>query len=242
MGWLDFLTGSKGDQKHIDKLKRKLVDQYRQSEERYEVMDELTALGTPAALEALLERFGMHVSGSATKDEEEKQYCHDQVAKFGQAAIEPLKRYVLTQDAVYFPLKSLRELAGDDEAVNVLAQAISGADPGYHAGLERLRAICENLRDFQHPRVKEALVALLGSRSDEVRFSALHGLVGYPPAEVAEHFAARLLDAAETQRVKSVAWELALEHQLPLAPWAAQLAAVSGPMYRLDADGKVQRA
>ena len=158
------------------------------------------------------------------------------------AAIEPLKRYVLTHDAVYFPLKSLRELAGDEVAVDVLTQAIANADPGYHAGLDRLRAICENLRDFQHPRVKDALVTLLGSRSDEVRFSALHGLAGYPPAEVAEHFAARLLDGAETQRVKSVAWELALEHQLPFGTWAAQLAAVSGPMYRLDDEGKVQRA
>ena len=59
MGWLDFLTGSKGDQKHIDKVKRRLLDQYRQSEERYEAMDELTALGTPEALDALLERFGL---------------------------------------------------------------------------------------------------------------------------------------------------------------------------------------
>ena len=120
--------------------------------------------------------------------------------------------------------------------------AIASADPGYHAGLDRLRAICENLRDFQHPRVKDVLVGLLASRSDEVRFSALHGLASFPPDEIAAHFAARLLDGAETQRVKSLAWELALEQQLPLQAWAAPLAAVSGPMYRLDADGKVQRA
>jgi HEAT repeat protein len=241
MGLFDFFGGRKDDQKGIDKIKRRLTDPFRQTHERYEAMDQLVKLGTPAALDALLERFSFRVSGP-TVDEEEKQYCHEQIAKFGDVAIEPLKRYITTHETVYFPLKALREVAGDEVAVDVLLDAISGADPGYHEGLDRLREIVSNLRDFRHERVRTALASLLTSRSDEVRFYALDGLAAYPAEQVAEHFAARMVDPNETQRVKALAWELALEHALPLAPWAPQLALVVPPMYRLGADGLVQRA
>lgn len=241
MGLFDFLGGSKDDQKSIDKIKRRLTDQFRQTHERYEAMDQLVKIGTPAALEALLERFTLRVNGP-TVDEEEKQYCHDLVAKFGQAAIEPLQRYIQTHDAVYFPLKSLREIAGDEVAVATLLEVIDNADPGYHDGLERLREIVSNLRDFRHDKVREALGKLLTSRNNEIRFYALDGLVGYPPEQVAPLFAQVLLDPEESARVKGLACELAVEHQLPLQPWAAQLATMLPQTYRMDAQGVMQRA
>jgi hypothetical protein len=240
MGFLDFFGG--GDpQKQIDRIKRRLLDQYRQSYERYEAMDELTKLGSPQALDALLQRFTLHVSGP-TVDEEEKQHAHEQIAKWGDAAIEPLKRFIATHDAVYFPLKSLRELAGDEVAVDALLEAIASADPGYHQGLERLREIVSNLRDFRHDRVRDALIGLLHSRNSEIRFYALDGLAGYPPAEVAPHFAERITDASETARVKALAYELALEHALPLQPWADAVKAALPPTYRLDDNGAIVRA
>lgn len=241
MGLFDFLGGNKDPQKQIDKIKRRLMDPYRQTHERYAAMDELAKLGTPAALEALLERFTLRVSGP-TVDEEEKQYCFGLIEKFGETAIEPLQRFIATRDAVYFPLKALRDLAGDDAAVDALMKAIEGTDPGYHEGLERLREIVSNLRDFQHPRVREALVGLLTSRNSEIRFFALDGLLTYPPEEVAPHLVSRLLDPNETARVKGLGYELAVEHGLPLGQWADDLRPALPPSYRLDDEGKLQRA
>lgn len=239
MGIFDFITGGT-PQKQVDSLKRKLMDAFRQSEERYEAMDKLAKLGTPEALDALLQRFTLKVSGP-TVDEEEKAYAHKLVSQWGEAAVEPLKRFIATHDAVYFPLKSLREISGDEAAVDSLLAAMHDTNPGYHEGLERLREIVSNLRDFHHPRVREALVELLASRSNEIRFFALDGLTGYPPEEVAPHFAARILDPQESQRVKQLALELLVENQIPLAPWKDQLPAVLPPMYRLDADARLQR-
>ena len=239
MGFLDFLTGG-SPQKQVDGIKRRLMDAFRQSEERYECMDKLAKLGTPEALVALLDRFTLRVSGP-TVDEEEKAYAFKLITRWGDAAIEPLQQFIATHDAVYFPLKSLRELAGDEVAVAALLQAMDGTDPGYHEGLERLREIVSNLRDFQHPRVRDALVALLASRSNEIRFFALDGLAGYPPEDVAPHFAARLLDANESQRVKQLALELAVDKQIPLLTWLEALTPLLPPMYRLDPEGRVQR-
>ena len=238
MGLFDFLSND--PQKHADGLKRKLMDAYRQSEERYDAMDKLAKAGTPQALDALLARFTLRVSGP-TVDEEEKAYAHKLVSQWGEAAVEPLKRFIATHDAVYFPLKSLREISGDDAAVDALILAMDGTDPGYHEGLDRLREIVSNLRDFHHPRVREALVKLLATRSNEIRFFALDGLAGYPVDEIAEHFAARLLDPEESQRVKQLAQELMVEHQIPVLPWKDAVAAQLSPMYRLDEKGRLQR-
>jgi hypothetical protein len=89
--------------------------------------------------------------------------------------------------------------------------------------------------------VRDALVALLASRSNEIRFFALDGLAGYPSEEIAGHFAARLLDPDESQRVKQLAMELLVDKQVSMAQWAAVLTPVMPPMYRLDAEGVVQR-
>jgi len=241
MGLFDFLGGSKDTQKSVDKIKRRLLDQYRQSHERYAAMDELVKIGTPAALDALLERFTLRVSGP-TVDEEEKQYCHTLLAKWGDSAVEPLRRFIATKEAVYFPLRALRDIAGDEVAVEALLAAIEGTDPGYHEARERLHEIVSNLRDFQHDRVRDALVGLLGSRSSEIRVYALDGLSGYPPDDVAPHFAARMLDPDESQRVKALAYERALELSLVLQPWAPALVAALPPTYRLDDRGVLARA
>lgn len=241
MGFLDFFTGGGDPQKAIDKIKRRLMDQYRQSHERYEAIDELVKLNSAPALDALLERFSLRVSGP-TVDEEEKQYCYNQIAKWGDAARPPLEKFIATKDAIYFPLRALRDLAGEEAAVGALLHAIDDCDPGYHEGLDRLREIVSNLRDFQHDKVRDALVSLLSSRSNEIRFYALDGLAGYPAEQIAGYFAARMIDPDESQRVKALAYELALEHTLPLAQWQAEVAAVLPPSYAVGPDGVLVRA
>ncbi|MSQ81688.1 MAG: hypothetical protein EXR77_02075 [Myxococcales bacterium] len=240
MGFLDFLIGGSDPQKNIDKLKRILMDQYRQAEQRLEAIDDLVRLGTPAALDALLERFTLRVSGP-TIDEREKQYTYEKISHWGDSAVGPLQNFIATHDAVYFPLRALRDLAGDEVAVHTLLKAIADCDPGYHQGLERLREIVSNLRDFRHDKVRDALIELLGSRSNEIRFYALDGLVGYPADEIAPYLAGRMLDATEGQRVKALAYELAVEHQVPMATWSDQLAAALPASYELNSDGLLTR-
>lgn len=233
MGIFDFLTGGGDPAKQIDKHRRRLTDAYRQSHERYLAMDELAKIGSPAAYGALLQRFTIRVNGP-TVDEEEKTYCYEMLARAGDVALEPIIEFVTTNNAVYFPLRALRDIAGDDRAVDTLLAAIEDCDPGYHDGLERLREIVSNLRDFRHDRVRDALIALLDSRSDEIRFYALDGLAGYDGDEIAGHFAKRLLDPEESQRVKGFACELAVEHGWEFKRWAEQLGPALSEQYKLD--------
>lgn len=233
MGLFDFITGGGDPRKQIEKHRRRLTDVYRQSHERYLAMDELAKLATDDSFAALLERFTVRVNGP-TVDEEEKTYCYELLARSGEDAVPAIVTFIGTNNSVYFPLRALREIAGDDRAVDTLLAAMDDCDPGYHDGLERLREIVSNLRDFRHDRVRSALVDLLHSRSDEIRFYALDGLAGYPSDEVTEHFASRLLDPEETQRVKALAAELSVEHGFEFKRWADQLGPALGDLYKID--------
>jgi hypothetical protein len=240
MGLFDFLSGGSDPQKQIDKVKRRLMDQYRQSHDRYDAMDELARIKTPASLQALLDRFTLRISGP-TVDEQEKEYCYTLVAKWGPEAIEPLQTFIATRDVIYFPLRALGEVAGEDAAVDALLKAMADCNPGYHEGLERLREIVSNLRDFRHDRVRQALISLLASNNSEIRFFALDGLTAYPGEVVAPEVAARMMDPNESQRVKALAFELAVEHQWPLTPWAEAIRPVLPASYQFDAAGLLQR-
>lgn len=233
MGLFDFITGGGDPRKQIEKHRRRLTDVYRQSHERYLAMDELAKFGTDESFAALMERFTVRVNGP-TVDEEEKTYCYELLGRIGAPAVGAITAFIGTNNSVYFPLRALRDIAGDEQAVDTLLAALDDCDPGYHEGLERLREIVSNLRDFQHERVLAALVDLLSSRSDEIRFYALDGLAGYPAAEITQHFAARLLDPEETQRVKALAAELAVEHGFDFKRWADQLGPALGDLYKID--------
>ena len=240
MGLFDFLTGGGDPDKALAKHRKRLIDPYRQSHERYLAMDELAKIGSRAAFDALLERFTIRVNGP-TVDEEEKTYCYQLIASLGDVAVEPVVDFIQKQNAVYFPLRALRDIAGDDKAVDTLLGAIGDTDPGYHEGLERLREIVSNLRDFRHDRVRETLVGLLESRSDEIRFYALDGLAGYPTEQVSHLFAERLGDAEESQRVKAMACELAIEHDMVFKTCAAEVALGLGEQYQLNSEFKIVR-
>ncbi len=239
MGLFDFLGGGNPD-KAIAKHRKRLTDPYRQSHERYLAMDELVKLGSRAALDALLERFTIRVNGP-TVDEEEKTYCYQLIASIGEDAVEPVVAFIQHNNAVYFPLRALRDIAGDDKAVDTLLEAMGDINPGYHDGLDRLREIVSNLRDFQHDRVKEALSGLLTSRSDEIRFYALDGLATYPNDQVIHLFVERLSDADESQRVKALACELAIEHEMTFKDSAAEVALGLGEQYQLNSEFRVVR-
>jgi hypothetical protein len=239
MGFFDLFRGGSDPAKQVDKLKKRVTDRYRQTYERYEAMDALAKLGTDEGFAALLARFTIRVDGP-TVDEEEKTYCYELLRSAGAAAVPAIERFIAKNTAVYFPLRALREIAGDDRAVDTLLRAIADCDPGYHEGLERLREIVSNLRDFQHERVRGALAELLESRSDEIRFFALDGLAGYPSAEVAPLFAQRLREDSSL-RVKALACELAIEHDLDFTAWRDELDDKLGEQYRLGSIGRIER-
>ncbi|MEC9072485.1 MAG: HEAT repeat domain-containing protein, partial [Myxococcota bacterium] len=161
----------------------------------------------------------------------------------GPASVPPIERFVNFSDAVYWPVKALKEIVGTDHAVGVLLAALDNADGLDQRVNERKTQIVSNLRDFPHPRVEERLVALCDDPDEDVRIMAVDGLLTYGPESALSSIARRLLDGEESPRVKTVILEQLIELDWSLAPWRAQLDEAGGlPIpYELTHDGRIQR-
>lgn len=242
MGLFGFGRSSAGNGK-IDKLRRKATNAFGQAMDRQYAMKALYQIGTPEALEALLERYGINASVSIV-DQDEKRDLYEWLVSAGDKAIVPIENYVSRSDGVYWPLRALKEIAGIDRAVEALLRALDRAETLDQRVNEQRAQLVSNLRDFQHPRVLERLKSLCQDPNDDVRMMALDGLLTYGEAEAMPIVAARLVNPEETQRIRSVLYEQLVDHGWSLAAWREELeaAGVMPSHYMFGAKGELVRA
>ena len=238
MGFLGMFGGSK-----TDRLVKKLTNAYAQTSERVRVMEILADMGTDESLYGLLKRFSYRVERDIL-DQDEKERAFDLIVGAGEKAIPSIERYVAEYDSVYWPLKALKSIAGLEAAVTVLLRVLDSADQKEGRVNEQRDQLVANLRDFQHPLIKERLVGLCEDPNDEVRLKALDGLATYGPDAALEAFAARILDADESASVKAVLFEQLVESGWSLAPWRAEIEEreLLPGFYRLNSSGAVIRS
>lgn len=238
MGLFSFLGGSK-----VDRLVKKVTNQWGQPQERQRAMQMLADIGSEEALFGLMRRFDYRVEASIT-DEEEKQLAYDLIVAASHRAAPAIEKYVSERDTVYWPLKALKEIAGTDQAVELLLRALDRAGQRDERVNEQRTQLVANLRDFPHPRVQERLRDLCTDENEEVRMMALDGYATYGEKVAVETLVMRILDPDESPSVKTVIFEQLIEAGWSLAPWQAQIveADVLPSFYRLGKKGKLERA
>jgi len=238
MGWFGF--GKKTSK--VDKLVKKLTNAYIQTHDRVRVMEQLAEIGSDEALYGLLQRFTYRTEQSIV-DEDEKETTYRMLVEAGMYAQPAIERFIKTNDAVYWPLRALKDIVGIDETVDILMRTLDGtADTGERVNEQRTQLV-SNLRDFPHERVEAKLIELSDDADEEVRIMAVDGLLTYGPESALPAAARRLLDPEESARVKSVILETLVEKDWSLGPWRKQLdEADSLPRpYRLGHDGRIDR-
>lgn len=242
MGWLDSFFGGKRATK-VDRLVTKLMNGYSQTHERVRAMEILADVGTDESLFGILQRFTYRTEASIV-DEEEKEVAYQLLCQSGAAAIPPIQRFVKSQDAVYWPLKALREIAGIDMAVDLLLLALDRADDVDTRVNKQKVELVSNLRDFPHPRVQARLLGYAEDPDEECRVLAIDGLIVYGEEVALPAAAARLLDPEEVPRVKMVILEQLIENEWSLSKWRDAL--TEGEFlpfpYQIGARGMVIRA
>lgn len=239
MGWF----GLGGKTSKVDKLVKRLTNAYLQSHDRLRVMEQLAEMGTDEALFGLLQRFTYRTEASIV-DEDEKETTFRLLVDAGTYATPSIERFVRERDAIYWPIKALKEIAGIDAAVELLLRALDHASQRDERVNEQKTQIVSNLRDFPHPLVQERLEQLVDDGDEEVRIMAIDGLLTYGPDVALGPAARRILDRSESPRVKTVIFESLIEQGWSLRPWQKQIEegeALMGP-YQLAADGRIVRA
>src|SRR3954447_1564810 len=118
MGLMD-LIGMGGPEGKIRRLSKKSMEKFGPPENRQGAIEELGAMKTEEALDALLLRYTFRVDPGIT-DDEEKARVLALLTEAGQTALPPVKKFITTRDEISWPLRALSALVPEAEAVKFL--------------------------------------------------------------------------------------------------------------------------
>ncbi|AKU89929.1 HEAT repeat domain-containing protein [Vulgatibacter incomptus] len=242
MGLFDFLGGSKEDRetKKIRELSKKTQEKYGDPATRARALEGLRDIGTPAAIGALLQRFGVKTEPGIT-DAEEKEYTLSLVTSFGDKAVEPVLDFIRRSDNVAWAVRCLDELVPEPELVTLLSGILQKLSQEYARDPEKKVVLVNRLSTVRDPAIVPVLLPLLEDPSDEVRTSTLNNLVSQDATSAAGAIADCLVQA-EAPRVRAAAAAALADLAAPVEDRRDALAGKLPAGFALDKDGIVRRS
>jgi hypothetical protein len=247
MGWFSDLFGKGSGQegptvdRAVARLQKKLMNKYVNTVERKRVIQLLGNIGSQEAVTALLGRFTYVTDGSIV-DEDEKTLVYEMVRGMGEDALPALTAFIRTEAAVYWPLRALTEIAGEEKAVDVVLETLDGIRDRFSQSMERMNSLVSSLRDYPQPRVMKRLIDLAQDETEEIRFLAVDGLSMFDKEqEAVDAIVQRLLVDDETTRVKTYVMDMLLERKWKVKRFKKELAGKIPESYFVDDTGVVQR-
>lgn len=250
MGFFDFFKGKGGasgdaQEKTLLRHAERVLDKRAMSPDRFASIEYLCRLGTEEAWRALLPRYNFTVDPTIT-DREEKAYILEAISKGGEAAVAPVKEYLLKASAVNWPIKMLRALVSEEEFVAEMASILKNEDTNYQKNPERKIQAIIALEELQDPRVAGAVLPFLDDVSEDTRFHAVRTLLAQNAPETADALF-ELLARDDSMRIKTTLADGLLERGWPGSETAREKVAPvlprlpNGP-FSFDAEGALKRA
>jgi len=247
MGLFDLFASREDREKHqLEKLAKKLTEKYGPPENRQKVIDQLGSLGTAAALATLCLRFTVVVEPGIA-DGEEKETTRRILVEAGDAAVEPLLRFVHEQeDGIAWGLHALAGILPADRvkaaAVKELAHLsrVYSRDPDKKLVL--LKWLVEHHAGVGSAEVEDALVPLLEDFSDDVRISTTRALAALGPSERArEALIQLLLRDRDNARVRGEVLGALADLGADVKGFRPSVEALLVEPFFLDREGRVKR-
>jgi len=197
----------------IAAMSARLKNPYGQQADRARCIDVLREINSDDALRGLLLRFTYNADKSIV-DEDEKETIYNILLGKGEHVVPLLKEYLTEQTAIFWPLKLLRRLVGDEETVTFLLELIDSLPEEYvdTRNFDRKLSLISQLRDFQDPRIHARLLAWLSDPEEEIRFHAVDAIATYPDPQTTALLAERLLVDDETARLRNFVIDLLVQN------------------------------
>lgn len=236
----DLLTSEGRLKLRTERATKTLLERYAQHDARMEAVDKLREIGTEEAIYGLTRRFSA-TSENLGIDQEEKKHVHDVLVSFGDAAVEPLKRYIKNHDKVTWAIDALSELVSKDELIPFLFDLLKEGDPVFIRG-EKANQLLKALENLEDPSIVPGVIPCLKSADDTVRFAAVECLEAYG-AEAARE---PLLEALVSPEEDSVRVKTRIGEALEKLGWDVKgfrkkaEAALPEP-FRVNSKGRVYR-
>jgi HEAT repeat protein len=241
MGLFD-IFGRKDDAAAIRKLVTKVTQKFGPPEDRQAAAQRLFEMKTPESLTGLMQRFTVRVDPSIV-DDEQKQYACDALIESGDIAIEPLKRFVVQQDAApTWALKALEKLIPAEDVVETILVALEKQGPDYTRDPEKKVTLLRHLEPSDDPRITPRLLPFLEDPSEDVRIATLAALQDKHDEAAREPIIAVLQKAVEekSERLRRAAVETLVKTGFSVKGHTPKVEAALPPGFSIDKEGKVR--
>ncbi len=203
MAILDFFDKEKRSAKKVETNLKKLINPYRQTEERLQCAEALAADGREEAIYGLLRRFTIRASNQVV-DEDEKNHVYNMVVDLDQAAVPSLRKFIQREDQLRYPLRALTEIVDSDAVIEHVGEALKAIGPDYIKNPEPKLHLVQHLDEHRHERAPTYLVPFLDDHDETIRFQVIQALSAYDTDEVRAALWTRLLtDEEETLRTRT---------------------------------------
>jgi len=241
MGLLDML-GMGGPEGKVRRLQKKASAKFGPAENRQGAIEELGALKTDAAVEALLLRYTFRVDPGIT-DDEEKARVLALITQAGDVALGPVKRFISRRDEISWPLRALDGLLPEAEVVKFLVEVARKVGGEYSRVPEKKVLLLHALSAHKSPEIAPAVLPFLDDMDDEVQIAAAEVIarqldpVGREP--LIQHF----LKAHERNnaRVREALAGLLADSGWDVKGYTPKVEAALPQGYKLDSRGKLAR-
>ena len=242
MGFRNFFSSEGKEQRAVQRAGKKLMNKYQQTQERKRAIDVLAGIGSEEAIVVLLKRY-QYRTESTIVDEDEKETVFNVCVNLGERAVPGLEQYIATETGIYWPVKALRKIVGDERAAEHLLSTIDAMEDTFGVNRGRLEELVDNLRPLAElDSVFEVLVDMLKHEDEEIVIRAVDGLsVCKDDPEVVAEIVPLLLNEDQSHRVRTIILELMIEQSWNVKRYKKQLTDHIPNNYWIDDTGVVRR-
>jgi hypothetical protein len=215
-------------------------DKRAQNYDRQEALQELAAMGTSDAAEALLRRFNFTTDPSIT-DQEEKELAYQGILKAGADAVVPVRAYAAKAESLAWPMRILKEILEEEALVKELLVWLERWDTEYAKFIDPKLQLLVALEDYRQPEIVEAVIPFLEDVNEPARFHAAVTLLVQQDNRVEEPLR-KMFPEEESVRVRNKISEAFAERGwiIPEEERAAMRKALP-PAFSIDGEGHVQK-
>jgi hypothetical protein len=259
MGLFDFLAGdpAKRAEKAIAKAVKVLTNPFGPTENRQKAVETLMGMGTPEALLGVLRRFTINTHNGII-DEDEKAQVFEAIVERGEAAVDPIRRYLEAYDNVTQPLRILSAIVPPARAAAIIIEVLQRIGTEYVRVPEKKVELIAQLGRLlqgaradagaeapseQLPDIVGAALPFLGDVDDDVRLVAIDLVCSANDPRARAPVIDTLLDGDTSPRIRNDIAEHLARSEWEVTPHVADLAPVQEALpdrYRLE-HGRVIR-
>jgi HEAT repeat protein len=233
----DFLKRTPATQ--VDKLIKRLTETGGEDGPRIEAAEKLASLDTPEATYALLKRFTIS-SKVISGDVEEKHMIENMLVEKGEAAVEPILKFMKTHHQVEWPVRVLMRLVPEEQWAPRLVEILQDVAQNPFTSPEHRTSLIKAMHGHITPEIGATLRKLLEDDDDDVAIAAIQAT-----AELGEEVREQLLElfirVENRPRIRIAIAELCADREWPVKGYRPSVEAVLPGEFHITAKGLVRR-